>query len=218
VSDDIAKKIVKCFQGLYDAYAGIDASLVEINPLVITADGDVIALDAKIAFDDNALFRHKDVVALRDPSQEDPREVAAAHHELSYIALDGNIGCMVNGAGLAMATMDIIKFCGGEPANFLDVGGSATQEKVTAALKIILQDTAVKAVLINVFGGIAKCDVIANGVVAATKELGLKVPLVVRLEGTNVEAGKRILKESGLSLIPADDLLDAAKKVVAAAA
>ncbi len=217
VSDDVAKKIVKCLLGLYNAFVATDSSLLEINPLVITKGGDVVALDAKLNFDDNALFRQAKLVEMRDPAQEDPREVVAQHHGLSYIALDGNIGCMVNGAGLAMATMDIIKYCGGEPANFLDVGGSATQERVTEALKIILQDQAVKAVMINVFGGIAKCDVIAQGVVEAVKELGLHVPLIVRLEGTNVTAGKEILKKSGLAIIPADDLLDAAKKAVAAA-
>lgn len=217
LADGAHKKIVKFLVSLYKAFEGTDAALVEINPLVVTAAGDVIALDAKMTFDENGLFRQPGIVQMRDPSQEDPREVMAARFGLSYIALDGNIGCMVNGAGLAMATMDIIKYVGGEPANFLDVGGSATQEKVTEALKIILQDKMVKAVLINVFGGIAKCDVIANGVVEAAKEIGLHIPLVVRLEGTNVDAGKRILKESGLAIIAADDLLDGAKKAVAAA-
>lgn len=217
LADGPSKKVVKFLVALYDAFVAKDAALVEINPLVITQSGDVIALDAKMDFDDNALFRQSRIVEMRDPAQEDPREVMAARFGLSYIALDGNIGCMVNGAGLAMATMDIIKYVGGEPANFLDVGGSATQEKVTEALKIILQDKLVKAVLINVFGGIAKCDVIANGVVAAAKEIGLHIPLVVRLEGTNVDAGKRILSESGLAIIAADDLLDGAKKAVAAA-
>jgi succinyl-CoA synthetase beta subunit len=216
--EEVTKKVVRFLISLYNASVDTDASLTEINPLVVSKGGDVIALDAKMNFDDNALYRQKAVVGMQDPSQEDPRELMAQHHGLSYIALDGNIGCMVNGAGLAMATMDIIKHVGGEPANFLDVGGSATQEKVTEALKIILQDTAVKAVLINVFGGIAKCDVIAAGVVAAVKELGLHVPLVVRLEGTNVTAGKEILRQSGLAIIPADDLLDGAKKAVAAAA
>ncbi len=216
--DDISKKIVRFLMPLYTAFINTDASLVEINPLVVTASNDIVALDAKIAFDDNAMFRQTKIVAFQDPTQDDPREAMAQHHGLSYIALNGNIGCMVNGAGLAMATMDIIKHVGGEPANFLDVGGGATQEKVTEALKIILQDTSVKAVLINVFGGIAKCDVIAAGVVAAVKELGLHVPLVVRLEGTNVNKGKEILQQSGLSIISADDLLDGAKKVVAAAA
>jgi len=211
-------KAVKFFMGLYEAFIGTDASLAEINPLVITGDGDVIALDAKFNFDDNGLYRQKWVSEMRDPAEEDPRENEAAKYDLSYVALDGNIGCMVNGAGLAMATMDIIKHEGGEPANFLDVGGGADQAKVTAAFKIILEDPAVKAVFVNIFGGIAKCDVIAEGVVAAAKELGLEVPLVVRLAGTNVEKGKAILAESGLALQPADDMLDGAKKVVAAAA
>jgi succinyl-CoA synthetase beta subunit len=211
------KKVVKFLISLHAAFVATDAALVEINPLVITQTGDVLALDAKMTFDENGLFRQERIVAMRDPTQEDPREVAAQRFGLSYIALDGNIGCMVNGAGLAMATMDIIKYVGGEPANFLDVGGSATQEKVTEALKIILQDKLVKAVLINVFGGIAKCDVIANGVVEAAKEIGLHIPLIVRLEGTNVTAGRRILNESGLAIIAADDLLDGAKKAVAAA-
>jgi succinyl-CoA synthetase beta subunit len=217
VSDAVGKKIVKFLISLYNAFVATDAALVEINPLVVSQDGEVLALDAKMDFDENGLFRQEGIVKMRDPAQEDPREVMAQRFGLSYIALDGNIGCMVNGAGLAMATMDIIKHVGGEPANFLDVGGSATQEKVTEALKIILQDKMVKAVLINVFGGIAKCDVIANGVVEAAKEIGLHIPLVVRLEGTNVDAGKRILRESGLAIIPADDLLDGAKKAVAAA-
>ena len=207
---------VKFLLGLYDAFVGTDAALAEINPLVITKDGDVLALDAKFSFDDNGLFRQKDVVAMRDPEEEDPREQEAKEFDLSYIALDGNIGCMVNGAGLAMATMDIIKHVGGEPANFLDVGGGADERKVTAAFKIILKDPAVKAVFVNIFGGIAKCDVIANGVVAAAKQVGLKVPLVVRLEGTNVDLGRKILKESGLAITAADDMLDGAKKVVAA--
>ncbi len=218
LSDDLSKKIVRFLLPLYSAFIDTDASLIEINPLVVTASNEVVALDAKIAFDDNALFRQSKIMAFQDPTQDDPREAMAQHHGLSYIALGGNIGCMVNGAGLAMATMDIIKHVGGEPANFLDVGGGATQEKVTEALKIILQDCSVKAVLINVFGGIAKCDVIATGVVAAVKELGLHVPLIVRLEGTNASKGKEILRQSGLSIIPADDLLDGAKKAVAAAA
>ncbi len=217
LEDRAAKKLVPVLIGLYNAYMATDAALLEINPLVLTGSGDWIALDAKFNFDDNALFRQKRITEMQDPSQEDPRELAAQHHGLSYIALDGNIGCMVNGAGLAMATMDIIKKVGGEPANFLDVGGSASQQKVTEALKIILQDTAVKAVLINVFGGIAKCDVIASGVVAAVSELGLKVPLVVRLEGTRVNEGKAILANSRLAIIPADSLLDAAQKAVQAA-
>jgi succinyl-CoA synthetase beta subunit len=208
---------VKFFIALYDSFVGTDASLVEINPLVVTKDGAVLALDAKFNFDDNALFRHKDIVAMRDPDEEDPRENEAKEFDLSYIALDGNIGCMVNGAGLAMATMDIIKQQGGEPANFLDVGGGADEKKVTAAFKIILKDPAVKGVFVNIFGGIAKCDVIALGVVAAAKQVGLQVPLVVRLEGTNVDLGKKILAESGLAITPADDMLDGAKKIVAAA-
>jgi succinyl-CoA synthetase beta subunit len=208
---------VKFFLALYDATVGTDASLVEINPLVVTKTGEVLALDAKFNFDDNALFRHKDIVAMRDPDEEDPRENEAKEFDLSYIALDGSIGCMVNGAGLAMATMDIIKQQGGEPANFLDVGGGADEKKVTAAFKIILKDPAVKAVFVNIFGGIAKCDVIANGVVAAARQVGLKVPLVVRLEGTNVDLGKKILAESGLAITTADDMLDGARKIVAAA-
>lgn len=217
LSDDVEKKVVKFLIALHQAFMATDSALVEINPLVVSKSGEVIALDAKMNFDENGLFRQARVVEMRDPAQEDPREVMAQRFGLSYIALDGNIGCMVNGAGLAMATMDIIKYVGGEPANFLDVGGSATQEKVTEALKIILQDQQVKAVLINVFGGIAKCDVIANGVVAAAKEIGLHIPLVVRLEGTNVDLGKKILSESGLAIIAADDLLDGAKKAVKAA-
>ncbi len=203
--------------GLYNAFVGSDASLAEINPLVVTEDSELLALDAKFNFDDNALFRHNDIVDMRDPHEEDPRESEAKAFDLSYIALEGNIGCMVNGAGLAMATMDIIKHEGGEPANFLDVGGGADEKKVTAAFKIILKDPSVKAVFVNIFGGIAKCDVIANGVVAAAKQVGLKVPLVVRLEGTNVDLGKKILKESGLAITAADDMGDGAKKAVAAA-
>jgi succinyl-CoA synthetase beta subunit len=202
---------------LHRAFCEKDMSLLEINPLVVTADERLICLDAKINFDDNGLFRHPDVQELRDPDEEDPREREAARYDLSYIALDGNIGCMVNGAGLAMATMDIIKLYGGEPANFLDVGGGATAEKVAAAFKIITSDPKVRAILVNIFGGIMRCDVIAEGVVAAVREVGLKVPLVVRLEGTNVERGKEIIRESGLNIIPADDLDDAARKVVAAA-
>lgn len=212
----VVGKLVKLLLALYDAFVKTDAALVEINPLVVTAGQDVIALDAKMAFDDNALFRQKQVMQMQDPSQDDIKEVQAQEHGLSYVALDGNIGCMVNGAGLAMATMDIIQHVGGKPANFLDVGGSATKEKVREALKIILQDKAVKAVFINVFGGIAKCDVIANGVVDAVNELGLHLPLVVRLEGTNVAAGKEILRQSGMRIIPADDMLDGAKKAVEA--
>ncbi|HEY6004848.1 MAG TPA: ADP-forming succinate--CoA ligase subunit beta [Anaeromyxobacter sp.] len=203
--------------GLYDAYVATDASLAEINPLVITVTGDVLALDAKMNFDDNALHRHADIAAMRDPDEEDPKEIQAKEFDLSYIALDGDIGCMVNGAGLAMATMDVIKLSGGRPANFLDVGGGADEQKVTAAFKIILSDPQVRAVLVNIFGGIMKCDVIANGIVAAAKQVGLSIPLVVRLEGTNVELGKDILAHSELAIIAADDLGDAARKVVAAA-
>jgi succinyl-CoA synthetase beta subunit len=201
---------------LYRAVVAKDMSLVEVNPLVVTKAGKLLCLDAKINFDDNALFRHPDVAALRDPGEEDPKEVEAAKNELSYIALDGSIGCMVNGAGLAMATMDIIKLYGAEPANFLDVGGGASKEKVTAAFKIITADPRVKGILVNIFGGIMRCDVVAEGIIAAVKEVGLQVPLVVRLEGTNVVEGKRILAASGLDVIPADDLDDAAQKVVKA--
>ncbi|MBT3046151.1 MAG: ADP-forming succinate--CoA ligase subunit beta [Candidatus Thiodiazotropha sp.] len=207
---------VKFFKGLYRAYTELDASLVEINPLVVTASGELIALDAKMNFDDNGLYRQKAVEDLRDEDEEDPSELEASKHELNYIKLDGSIGCMVNGAGLAMATMDIIKLEGGEPANFLDVGGGATTERVTAAFKIILSDTNVKGVLVNIFGGIMRCDIIAEGIVAAAKEVRLQIPLVVRLEGTNVEKGKAILAESGLDILAANDLGDAAKKVVAA--
>lgn len=211
---EVIKDAVKFFQSLYDAYIDLDASLVEINPMVVTGDDQVIALDAKVDFDDNALYRHPDVAALRDVDEENDNERAAKDHDLAYVSLDGNIGCMVNGAGLAMATMDIIKLHGGEPANFLDVGGGADKEKVTAAFKIILSDANVKGILVNIFGGIMKCDVIAEGIIAAAKEVDLSVPLVVRLEGTNVEDGKKILAESGLDIIPADDLGDAAAKVV----
>jgi succinyl-CoA synthetase beta subunit len=207
---------VKLITSIYNAFVDLDASLVEINPLVVTGAGDVMALDAKMNFDDNALFRHKDVEELRDEDEEDPAELEAARHELNYIRLDGEIGCMVNGAGLAMATMDIIKLHGSDPANFLDVGGGATKERVTTAFKIILGDEKVKGILVNIFGGIMRCDIIAEGVVAAAKEVSIAVPLVVRLEGTNVELGKEILEKSGLAIIPADDLDDAAKKVVAA--
>jgi succinyl-CoA synthetase beta subunit len=215
---DAARKGQKFLVALCRAYLAMDASLAEINPLVLTGSGDVVALDAKINFDDNALFRHPDVEEMRDPAEENPAELRAAEFDLSYIALDGAIGCMVNGAGLAMATMDIVKHHGGEPANFLDVGGGATLEKVTEGFRIILQDPKVKAILVNIFGGIMKCDVIAEGVVAAAREIGLRVPLVVRLEGTNVEAGRRILKESGLPIIAAADMTEAAAKAVAAAA
>jgi succinyl-CoA synthetase beta subunit len=213
---DSVNAFVKFATGLYAAFAATDATLAEINPLVVSAVGAVIALDAKLNFDDNALYRHPDVAAMRDPGEEDPKETQAKEFDLSYIALDGDIGCMVNGAGLAMATMDVIKLAGGSPANFLDVGGGADESKVTAAFKIILQDPNVKAVLVNIFGGIMKCDVIANGVVAAAKQVGLDMPLVVRLQGTNVELGNEILAKSGLDIIAADDLGDAAKKVVAA--
>ena len=191
-------------------------SLLEINPLIVMKDGHLRVLDAKVSFDNNALFRHPDILALRDETEEDPKEIEASKHDLSYVALDGSIGCMVNGAGLAMATMDIIKLYGGEPANFLDVGGGASKEKVTAAFKIITADPNVKGILVNIFGGIMRCDMIAEGVVAAVKEVGLKVPLVVRLEGTNVEEGKAILNQSGLDVMAADDLDDAAQKIVAA--
>ena len=202
--------------GIYRAFTKLDASLVEINPLVVTSSGDLLALDAKMSFDDNALFRQKDVLALRDLTEEDEREVKASEFDLNYIKLDGTIGCMVNGAGLAMATMDIIKLEGGEPANFLDVGGSATTERVTEAFKIILSDKNVEGILVNIFGGIMRCDVIAEGVVEAARTLGLTKPLVVRLEGTNVEKGRQIMDESGLAIISADNLGDAAKKIVAA--
>jgi succinyl-CoA synthetase beta subunit len=210
-------KAVAFMRGLYRAFIENDASLVEINPLVLTRAGDLLALDAKIGFDDNSLFRHPEVRELRDLDEENPKEIEAAKFDLSYIALDGNIGCMVNGAGLAMATMDIIKHYGGEPANFLDVGGGATTEKVTEAFKILISDDRVRAVLVNIFGGIMRCDVIATGVVEAAKQLRLGVPLVVRLEGTNVELGKKILAESGLNIIAANDMADAAKKAVEAA-
>src|SRR4051812_21836255 len=206
----------KFILSMYKAFTELDCSIVEINPLVVTGAGDVLALDAKVNFDDNALFRHKDVEDLRDPDEEDPAELEAAKHSLNYIKLDGNIGCMVNGAGLAMATMDIIKLYGGAPANFLDVGGGATKERVTTAFKIILSDSNVEGILVNIFGGIMRCDVIAEGVVAAAREVSLHVPLVVRLEGTNVELGKKILAQSGLKILSADNLADAAEKVVKA--
>ena len=213
---DQVRSATRLLTGMYNAFTGLDASIVEINPLVVTGAGDVIALDAKMNFDDNALYRHKDVEELRDESEEDPTEVEAAKYDLNYIKLDGNIGCMVNGAGLAMATMDIIKLYGGTPANFLDVGGGASRERVTRAFKLILSDPNVEALLVNIFGGIMRCDVIAEGVVAAAREVALQVPLVVRLEGTNVDLGKQILADSGLPIISADDLGDAAEKVVAA--
>jgi succinyl-CoA synthetase beta subunit len=211
------KEAVQFFAACYKAYEQTDCSQLEINPMILTADGHVAALDAKLNFDDNALYRHKDIVEMRDIQEENAQDVEASKYELAYIALDGNIGCLVNGAGLAMATMDIIKLHGGEPANFLDVGGGANKEKVAHAFKIILKDPKVKAILVNIFGGIMKCDVIAEGVIAAARELQLKVPLVVRLEGTNVEKGKELLANSGLKITPADGLTDAAKKVVAAA-
>ncbi len=210
-------KATQMCTALYEAFVGTDASILEINPLIMTRDGSLLALDAKMNFDDNALFRQSEVVGYRDLDEEDAKEVAAKEFDLSYIALEGNVGCMVNGAGLAMATMDIIKHCGGQPANFLDVGGGADAEKVKAAFSIILRDPEVKAVLVNIFGGIMKCDVIAEGIIQAAKEIELQVPVVVRLEGTNVELGKKMLDESGLALTSADDMLDAAKKVVAAA-
>jgi succinyl-CoA synthetase beta subunit len=213
---DQQKQANALISALYKAFTEKDMSLLEINPLILTKDGKIVCLDAKVGFDDNALFRHPDVVALRDISEEDAKEVEASKYDLNYISLDGTIGCMVNGAGLAMATMDIIKLYGEAPANFLDVGGGATKEKVAAAFKIITSDPHVKGILVNIFGGIMRCDVIAEGVVAAVKEVGLKVPLVVRLEGTNVELGKKILKESGLDVIAADDLDDAAQKIVKA--
>jgi succinyl-CoA synthetase beta subunit len=211
------KAVSKLFDGLYRAFIGLDCSMVEVNPLVVTPKGEVLALDAKFNFDDNALFRHPEVAAMRDIAEEDPREVEASRHGLNYIGLDGNIACLVNGAGLAMATMDIIKFYGGNPANFLDVGGGATEEQVTEAFKILIADKKVQAILVNIFGGIMKCDVIAQGIINAAKTVHLSVPLVVRLEGTNVEKGKRLLKESGVALITADDLADAAQKAVNAA-
>jgi len=207
---------VKFMMAMYKAFTELDASIVEINPLVVTGGGEVIALDAKMNFDSNALYRHPNIVELRDLAEEDPAEVEADEYELNYVNLDGTIGCMVNGAGLAMATMDIIQLYGGSPANFLDVGGSAQTEQVIAAFKIITSDPEVKAILINIFGGIMRCDIIAEGVVTATREVGLKIPLVVRLEGTNVEEGKKILSESGLDIIAAENLADAAEKAVAA--
>jgi succinyl-CoA synthetase beta subunit len=225
-ADDVARKIGvpeaarpqarAALQGLYRAFWETDASLAEINPLVLTADGRIVALDAKMNFDDNALFRHEDIVAMRDLDEEDPAEIEASKYDLSYISLDGNIGCLVNGAGLAMATMDTIKLFGAEPANFLDVGGGATTEKVTAAFKLMLANPKVKGILVNIFGGIMKCDTIAAGVVAAAKEVHLNVPLVVRMRGTNEDIGKRILEDSGLPIISASDMADAAQKIVAA--
>ena len=212
------KNASRLFEGLYRTFIAYDCSMVEVNPLVLTTKGDVLALDAKFNFDDSALYRHPEIAAMRDVAEEDPREVEASKHGLNYIGLDGNIACLVNGAGLAMATMDIIKFYGGEPANFLDVGGGATEEQVTEAFKILIADKKVKAILVNIFGGIMKCDIIAQGIINAAKTLKLSVPLVVRLEGTNVEAGKKMIADSGLAVIAADDLADAAQKAVKAAA
>jgi len=214
---EAVNKAVTFVLGLYRAFVDADCSMAEINPLVLTKSADVLALDAKMGFDDNALFRHPEIRALRDINEEDPKEVEAAAHGLNYISLNGNIGCMVNGAGLAMSTMDIIKQCGGDPANFLDVGGGATTEKVTAAFKILLSDPHVRAVLVNIFGGIMKCDVIATGVVEAARQIRLTIPLVVRLEGTNVDLGKKILADSQLNVVTATDMADAARKVVAVA-
>ena len=213
---EVVNKAVKFFMGLYQAFVDCDCSIAEINPLVVTKENDVLCLDAKMNFDSNALFRHQDIMEYRYLTEEEPSEIEASKYDLAFIKLDGNIGCLVNGAGLAMATLDIIKLHGGTPANFLDVGGGANKEKVTNAFKIILSDKNVKGILVNIFGGIMKCDVIAEGVIAASRELGLKVPLVVRLEGTNVELGKKLLAESGLNITPANDLTDAAKKIVAA--
>ncbi|GGB56718.1 ADP-forming succinate--CoA ligase subunit beta [Fictibacillus barbaricus] len=215
IPTELVGKAVKFMLGLYTAFVEKDCSIAEINPLVVTGDGNVMALDAKMNFDSNALYRHNDILEYRDLEEEDPKEIEASKYDLSYISLDGNIGCMVNGAGLAMATMDIIKHYGGDPANFLDVGGGATTEKVTEAFKIILSDKNVKGIFVNIFGGIMKCDIIANGVVEATKQVGLELPLVVRLEGTNVDLGKKILKESGLNITAADSMADGAEKIVA---
>jgi succinyl-CoA synthetase beta subunit len=216
LTGDLAKQAERLVNSLYAAFVAKDMAMLEINPLIVTTEGQLKALDAKVAFDDNALYRHPEILALRDETEEDPKEIEASKYDLAYITLDGTIGCMVNGAGLAMATMDIIKLYGAEPANFLDVGGGASKERVTAAFKIITADPKVKGILVNIFGGIMKCDVIAEGVIAAVKEVGLKVPLVVRLEGTNVDIGKKILSESGLNVIAADDLDDAAQKIVSA--
>lgn len=215
IPNELVNKTAQFMLALYAAFVDKDCSIAEINPLVVTGDGDVIALDAKLNFDSNALFRHKDIVALRDLEEEDEKEIEASKFDLSYIALDGNIGCMVNGAGLAMATMDIIKYYGGDPANFLDVGGGATAEKVTEAFKIILSDAKVKGIFVNIFGGIMKCDVIASGIVEAAQQVELDRPLVVRLEGTNVELGKQILANSGLAIVSADSMADGAQKIVA---
>ncbi|MFX3631333.1 MAG: ADP-forming succinate--CoA ligase subunit beta [Candidatus Pristimantibacillus sp.] len=215
IPNELINKAVKFMIALYTAFVEKDCSIAEINPLVVTGDGNVMALDAKLNFDSNALYRRKDIVALRDLEEEDAKEIEASKFDLSYVALDGNIGCMVNGAGLAMATMDIINYYGGNPANFLDVGGGATKEKVTEAFKIILSDENVKGIFVNIFGGIMRCDVIADGVIAAARELGLDRPLVVRLEGTNVELGKKMLNESGLNIVAADSMSDGAQKIVA---
>ncbi|MBB6282147.1 ADP-forming succinate--CoA ligase subunit beta [Geobacillus subterraneus] len=214
IPKQLVNQAVKFMMGLYQVFVDKDCSIAEINPLVVTGDGKVMALDAKLNFDSNALYRHSDILEYRDLDEEDPKEVEASKYDLNYIALDGNIGCMVNGAGLAMATMDIIKYYGGEPANFLDVGGGASEEKVTEAFKIILSDPNVKGIFVNIFGGIMKCDVIASGIVAATKQVGLTLPLVVRLEGTNVELGKKILQESGLNITAAESMADGAQKIV----
>ncbi|MGC4375621.1 ADP-forming succinate--CoA ligase subunit beta [Fictibacillus sp. Mic-4] len=214
IPKELVNKAVKFMLGLYTAFVENDCSIAEINPLVVTGDGNVMALDAKLNFDSNALYRHPEIMEYRDLEEEDPKEIEASKYDLSYISLDGNIGCMVNGAGLAMATMDIIKHYGGDPANFLDVGGGATAEKVTEAFKIILSDPNVKGIFVNIFGGIMKCDVIAEGVVEATKQVGLNLPLVVRLEGTNVELGKKILEESGLNITSAQSMADGAQKIV----
>ena len=215
---DQAKQVAKIVGQLYDAFVAKDMAMLEVNPLIVSAEGDLRCLDAKISFDSNAIYRHPDIAALRDESEEDAKEIEASKYDLNYITLDGTIGCMVNGAGLAMATMDIIKLYGAQPANFLDVGGGATKEKVTAAFKIITADSKVKGILVNIFGGIMKCDIIAEGVIAAVRDVGLKVPLVVRLEGTNVNLGKEIIAKSGLNVISADDLDDAAQKIVSAIA
>ena len=217
IPNDLINLAAQFMLSLYEAYEKMDASLVEINPFLLTKDSRLIALDAKVTFDDNAMFRHKDYADLRDLDEEEPLEIEASKHDLNYIKLDGNIGCMVNGAGLAMATMDIIKLAGGEPANFLDVGGGASQERVEQAFKILLADENVKAVLINIFGGIVRCDMVANGVVAAAKNLGVSIPIVARLEGTNVEEGRRVLNDSDIGIIPATTMADAADKVVSAA-
>ncbi|HZZ59578.1 MAG TPA: ADP-forming succinate--CoA ligase subunit beta [Roseiarcus sp.] len=216
LTGDLARQIENLVTRLYAAFVNKDMSMLEINPLIVMTNGQLRVLDAKVSFDDNALYRHPDVLALRDETEEDAKEIEASRHDLNYVALDGTIGCMVNGAGLAMATMDIIKLYGESPANFLDVGGGASKERVTAAFKIITADPKVKGILINIFGGIMRCDVIAEGVIAAVKDVGLNVPLVVRLEGTNVDLGKKVIRDSGLNVIPADDLDDAAQKIVGA--